>query len=134
VHMIMNIIIFALALSQLVPNTEPGRCARKRARATHRGVRVTHALTTEVGGEVASQRAQEPPHKAVREMLARLNLRSRPHPQHRVKPPAYLPTGPSLPVSGTMFAVHCGSPLMGPTLPYDEKSKTIAPGPSLSRQ
>ena len=130
----MNIIIFALALSQLSPTPSGVRLEKALACHTHRGVRVTHALTTEVGGEVASQRAQEPPHMAVREMLARLNLRSRPHPQHRVKPPAYLPTGPSLPVSGTMFAVHCGSPLMGPTLPYDEKSKTIAPGPSLSRQ
>ena len=130
----MNIIIFAPHLHFRNSPQHRAECARKRARATHRGVRVTHALTTEVGGEVASQRAQEPPHMAVREMLARLNLRSRLHPQHRVKPPAYLPTGPSLPVSGTMFAVHCGSPLMGPTLPYDEKSKTIAPGPSLSRQ
>jgi hypothetical protein len=34
---------------------------------------------------------------------------------------------------GTVYAVQEGSPLMGPTLLYDEPSKTIAPGPSLMR-
>jgi len=36
--------------------------------------------------------------------------------------------------AGTMLAVHLGSPLIGPMLLYEEKSKTIAPGPSLIRQ
>ena len=35
---------------------------------------------------------------------------------------------------GTRLAVQFGSPLIGPGLLYEEKSKTIAPGPSLILQ
>lgn len=56
-------------------------------------------------------------------------------PPARRRPPGHSTHGALEPsCTGTMFAVHCGSPLIGPTFPYDEWSKTMPPGPSLMRQ
>jgi len=54
------------------------------------------------------------------------------HTKIRARPPHEFDDPPSS--TGTVFAVHSGSPLIGPTLLYDELSKTMPPGPSLTRQ
>jgi len=73
-------------------------------------------------------------------------------PNARALPAAHRPAGPrpsahgersprsrmvgsdQLSLMGAVEAVHWGSPLIGPTFPYEEWSKIMAPGPSLIRQ